>query len=64
MTWQNAAFVVVGVSLMALLEWTHHRFDLWRMRSERNARGIMLYLGAALVLVGGVVLIIFALKMK
>ena len=40
MTWQNALFNVVGVALLGLGAWGHHRFDLWfdERRRERAAR--------------------------
>lgn len=61
MTWQNALFVVAGVSLMALLEWAHHRYDKWQ--DQDVAKQIMFYIGAALVILAGLIVIIFALKM-
>lgn len=61
MTWQNALFVIAGVSLMALLEWAHRRFDTWW--SEKKAKVTFLYLGALLILIAGIVIVIFALKM-
>jgi hypothetical protein len=36
MTWQNALFVVAGVTLMGLLEWGHHRLDLWLDERRRD----------------------------
>lgn len=62
MTWQNALFVIAGVSLMGFLEWAHHRFDLWL--SEEKGKATLLYLGALLILIAGIVIVIFALKMK
>jgi hypothetical protein len=36
MTWQNALFVVAGVTLIGLVEWGRHRLELWLNERKKH----------------------------